>query len=584
MAKIIYTSNRDWNETLKEIYAKAGFNISGCHTDGENYFSICKKLNIDNFNFYQQNDDFVACNGTVIYKENFGEDALKLIFKDMYSKSISEIRRDIFGTYAVVLKLSGKACIFTDECGNYAMYYYKAGKEYLVSNTYYHIEKCVNEPIDSMALMEEISEYCIIDNKSPFRNIARLMDDEIIVVDLINNGIEIEKIPVNVYKLGSRDFDSVVSTIVERIKYYVRMQKLIHQRKILFVTGGLDSKLLLAGDMSLSCDTILGNWQGSPILMNTKMEDRCIAEIIAEELSLELERIDVEGGEREMLSSDTFNRLGEYAELYGNNSKWIEIFESKKFCFFDFGYYGEIVKAWDQLDEIYTEFMTIEEYVDFYMGRQKHTYINVTKEDNAEYKKYILDKHETLCKKYGLDMSSLSKEDCMFLYSRYRHHADVKCCNIANLYGYSVIHYTQKDLYDYITQTPYEYKEKGKLNIALTNALYPKLLDIPYFSHCHYIKYERDQMEFTDIKNTSFKEKTKRIVGNLIGEKAKAKIKSILKLRNSEREMVNEYVKKCNDLDMKKFMPFQIDNITFGNITDYLSYWSALCMIRSLKD
>ena len=67
--------------------------------------------------------------------------------------------------------------------------------------------------------------------------------------------------------------------------------------------------------------------------------------------------------------------------------------------FFDFGYYGEIVKAWDQLDEIYTEFMTIEEYVDFYMGRQKHTYINVTKEDNAEYKKYILDKHETLCKK-----------------------------------------------------------------------------------------------------------------------------------------------------------------------------------------
>ena len=57
-----------------------------------------------------------------------------------------------------------------------------------------------------------------------------------------------------------------------------------------------------------------------------------------------------------MLSSDTFNRLGEYAELYGNNSKWIEIFESKKFCFFDFGYYGEIVKAWDQLDEIYTEF------------------------------------------------------------------------------------------------------------------------------------------------------------------------------------------------------------------------------------
>ena len=97
------------------------------------------------------------------------------------------------------------------------------------------------------------------------------------------------------------------------------------------MTGGMDSRLTLAGDLAVDFAPILANWQGSPIYMNTKYDDYVVCEKIARENNLEFVSVDVSGDEPHAIDSSMLELLGEYATIYGNNLNWHEIFKTQFF-------------------------------------------------------------------------------------------------------------------------------------------------------------------------------------------------------------------------------------------------------------
>lgn len=578
MARIVLSNNTEWYQTIKDDYVNNNLKSDSLETCT---FNMCcfKKVHVNNSNFYYEEDDFIACNGTLLYKCSFGEEALKLLLNDLRTQSIKDVRKSLVGTFAVIYKINNIICAFIDESGSYALHYFSDNDNYIVSNRYYNIQKCCNQPINKLAMKEIMCERCILDNQSVFENIYRLMGNEQLIINLDSNTFEVCKVELNKYNYEFSSFDDAVSQLSEKMAHYANLQNLISSKKIIFMTGGLDSRIILAADMNAGIRPALGNWQGSPILMNSKQEDLQITNNIAEGLNLKSLEFDI-STEFEPISNELFDQIGEDALLYGGNRKWHSIFFEHKYDIYDFGFFGETIKGWDPLDAMYRTPFTLKEYVSFYLSRNTHNFVN--DDSDIEYREYIFSKHLKICEEANIDINNLSREDCMFLYYVYRTHADTKRVNLVNYYGYSFNLLAQKDLIDLINQIPYEYKQNAKVNLATTKKLYPDLLKYNYYSHCAFMSLNESEMQLVSNKNTSHISMVKKVISSMMSEKLKKKLIKFVR-NKSTQDVVLEYVKKSNSTNQNR-VPFSIDENTFTYTADYNIYWGFVCMMRILNE
>ena len=574
MSRIIITNSNEYFYELNNMNENCGLRLSGSISD-----TICftnyKKINVDNENFVEMLDGFIGVAGTLVYKGHFGSGSLEMMYEDYVARGIEYVRAHAFGTYVVAIQHGQELDLFIDESGNYAIYYYKKDGVYLITNLLYHIKKVTGDSIDSVTLIEELNEYCILDNRTYLSSTNRLMGNELISINSEINEIIITNVNMNEYTLGECSFEENVDVLAETIKKYAAVEKLISDNKVIFMTGGMDSRLTLAGDLAIDYVPVLANWQGSPIYMNTKYDDHVVCEKIAKEKNLEYISIDVSGDEPHAIDESMLQLLGEYATIYGNNLKWHKIFRSINNYFYDFGYFGETLKEWMPLNLSYHEKYTLDDYADLYLGRQKHIYTNVSKEMVQEYREVILEKLRKICKDHKIDCNNLSKEDCMLLYYYYRTHADTKMVNFANVYGYSINLYAQKELIDYINQTPYKFKESGRLNLALTKKLCETLLEIPYFSHCHYMNYISEKMILDDPTVTSISSRIKMALPKSL----KMLIKKMLGRncnQNDNLEVVNRF--NLREINVE-WLPGVNEN-TYSSVGEYKAYYDYYIMLK----
>lgn len=574
MSRMIITNSNEYFHKLNNMNKKCNFRLSGI-ISGVTSFANYKKINVDNENFVKMSDGFIGIAGTLLYKGQIGSSSLEEIYDDYITYGIKYVRANSFGTYVVAIQHEQEINLFIDESGNYAIYYYMHDSLYLITNLLYHIRKVTGDSIDVVTLMEELNEYCVLDNRTYLSSTKRLMGNELLTINLENNEINVTNVDMNEYTLGKYSFEKNVDVLAESIKKYAAMQKIISDNKVIFMTGGMDSRLTLAGDLAVDFAPILANWQGSPIYMNTKYDDYVVCEKIARENNLEFVSVDVSGDEPHAIDSSMLELLGEYATIYGNNLNWHEIFKTLECCFYDFGYFGETLKEWTPLELSYHDKYSLDDYSDLYLGRQKHNYINVDLEMVHEYRQAIIEKLRKICKEHKIDCNNLSKEDCMLLYYYYRTHADTKMVNFANIYGYSINLYAQKELIDYINQTPYEYKEDGKLNLALTKKLCEALLKIPYFSHCHYMNFIPEKMILDDPAVTSISSRFKRAIPKHI----KTILMKMLS-KNGNQNDISEVVEKFNlkKIDVE-WLP-KIDENTYSSVGEYKTYYDYYTMLK----
>lgn len=578
MGRIILSNNKSWVEILKKSQSIAGMRINSCmNAPGK---MLCYyKYRIDNENFYldSESEDYVATCGTLIYKNLFGKEALCSLLKDAKEKSIPLIRKDLMGNFFIVLRINGEVLAFTDEMGTYSVYYYEDDNtgDYIITNTFYHVQKCVNQKIRAYEYLENISIPSIFDEKSPFENIYRLKGNELF---RIKEGLFlIETIGLNTYQLENKEFDSNVKQIGDAFLKYANLRKKIPYECTLFLTGGVDSRLLLASYIAEKTSFLLGNWQGAPVDMNTHIEDWEISKELSKRFGLTIVGYDVSHdivSDLDVNYEETYERYGEYAAIYGNNRKWFEIFEKAENIHWDFGHLGEVFRDVEALESIFHENFSLYEFYHKFLRVQAADF---NFESDGQYTKQGLDsaiynKYLKYCEEEGINTNALTRNDCHRLHSIGMLHSDTLKGNMYNVDGFYTNIYSQKELFDYSISVNSEYKRNKRLILGLIDYIYPDLNSIQYYTRCHYMNYDDNNKCLVESRSSEIKTKVKSVLTKTsIGRDFfKNRYHQYeMKVYKNNKKYIDEYVLHLSKTNVLKSIGVTITGGTFTYLPHY---------------
>lgn len=229
MGKLLITNSPEWDGMLRKLFADSGFRESA-HTEcRDTRVTAWKKLCVNNCNFYSCGDDFAACAGTLIYKENFGEDALRMLYEDSRSMSVTELRKNLIGSYVAAIKNGDEIRVFVDETHIYKFYYYADGGKYILTSTFYYVEKCAKQPLHDDAFLEWLSRaYTTMSRQTPYYNVYKLCAREYFRINLSDGTFSVEKCPLNDYHCKFASREEAVNTLFERAKYISSLRSKIH--------------------------------------------------------------------------------------------------------------------------------------------------------------------------------------------------------------------------------------------------------------------------------------------------------------------------------------------------------------------
>ena len=195
MGKLLFTNNQDWENILRGIYSRNELNKNY----SSNGLTCYAKRYVDSENCYFDNDGVVAIIGTWAYLNDDNPFNLNVIYQDLKSedKGVDYVRKYLIGSYALAYIQDNKLRIFVDECHTYALYYYIGREGVVVTNTYYHVEKVSKQEFDETVFATMLASVGLCSNRTPFKNIYRLLENEYIEYDFAIHQAIIKKCDVH---------------------------------------------------------------------------------------------------------------------------------------------------------------------------------------------------------------------------------------------------------------------------------------------------------------------------------------------------------------------------------------------------
>lgn len=303
MGKLIISNNKKIIEKLSKTFLNVGFSENRKYNLPP-YITTFYKLNVKNDNVYCQDDFFVIVNGTAIYKNQFGYKALKFLLDDYrqlikkYSNEevIRKLREKLIGNYVVVIGSVKSSCCFVDETGSYA-FYYSSGSDFLATQTFYHVAKNSSNKINKYAVFEKMIRGNMSAKDTYFDGVTRLLADEILELHFENNGLVVRTVKCNLndYTCTVIDENEYIEKLKTEIEHLAMMRHALlnNSKTLMFVTGGLDSRLELSLHLKFKEEVILGYWAGNDIITNGTKEDLEISQKIAVAINAPFKFFDV---------------------------------------------------------------------------------------------------------------------------------------------------------------------------------------------------------------------------------------------------------------------------------------------------
>ncbi|ERI68235.1 hypothetical protein HMPREF1548_04148 [Clostridium sp. KLE 1755] len=586
---MLISNEKKFFSILHEMFVSSGFtryyrkksdNLDECYYE---------KLCIHNENFLEiSKEESIASVGTLIYNGSIGKKALKSFYIDYLNEGM-KVRKKALGCYCIVLHVKEQYIIFTDYDGRYALYYYYDLDKFLITCQYTHIAMAIDAEVNNMALIEKGIQYCNLGKDTPFQKVFRLCGYEYIA---INNGkFQISECGNLWDKFSVNESEDNLYKICCSIEQTELQYNQVFRNKTICMTGGLDSRVVLAAMIKGDDKPDIVSWQGKGLIFNSFKQDRDICERIVQELRLNIKKPDynldykIEG---EIKKEVLIKRLGELISIYGGNQDFFQQFEDGYFGeYVTFGYFGEPLRSNDKLDPVYHENFSLENYLDdFYINSK---YSNKIK-NWREYKKYIYSKLTYLTNKLGINKEFLTQEECMLLHYYYRTLADNQVCQLANIYCYSTQILAEYEVRKFILVTAYKQKKNASLQIACINKLCPQLTKIPLFSHCRMRRINTEELRIEDKGITEIEYYMKKNIEK-IGKKyvpglydkmwgLYSKIMNPINLPSINRKITEyylEYIEKNKNERINLDNIFNLEECEWDDLIPWLYFMTVIC-------
>lgn len=485
MGRLLVTNDSVWRNQLDVIFQNSGFGIN-CEFQEINAY---KKLNYPVINYARAGDGYIAACGTYIYKEMGGADALCAIYEDIKMNGIEKVRRNIIGSCAICLKQNDVIKIFIDESNTYRFYYYVEGNRYLCTNSAYHIAKTINASINEDHFLMYGVCRVLSGDRSMYNGVKQLSVGKVIVIQ--NGKVKTENLQVTRKKYKFENKDEALKVLKEKIDEILRARKAVLKNNLLFLTGGVDSRLEFAMHLSNKEKLCTAYWRGKDLITNGTEEDKKLCQQMSEDHSVKFTFFDVSEDIDKSISSININRTnkyGDYSFVYAGNTKILSIFENmdRNIDFINYGIADEALRDMPDFEAQYTKEYTCEKLAsDMFMryNLQNEIFIKERKRAACLIAEEIRSDFE-----YG-NNPTLSIEEAVHIFTCRRAYPDTGMTNFSNLFSNSFPIVMSPEVLDVINSVPYDWKKGSFLSLALTEVYRKELLTYPYYTHHHFEKY-----------------------------------------------------------------------------------------------
>ena len=500
MGKLIICSQKENLIKMKRIIQ--GFSENGNVEGTFGYLTTYSKLRVATENICQGENSFAAGTGTFIYKSKTGKDALFDILSDF--NDVNNMQNNIYGSFCIIVYKNSCLNIFTDASSTYNIYYYLSGGNIILSNTYYHVACCLDEVINNGIGLTENWLRSAIDGTTPIKYIYKLMGNQ--VIKYRDHKWCISKV------YNKSNTKNVANLASFALKMYRCLPKVFESCGV-FLTGGQDSRLSLALLLAIDMPTTLYYGIGDSSDTATQQEDLNIVEQIAKTFSLPINKMNWKNSDQ--INIDQYlKKYGELFMCYNMNKNVMREFEEKiKTELVAFGYFGEVYRTIEAIEEYKKDNFTLDEFVD-------ELYLKTSAElfNEGAYKEYrtiIKKQYEEICGIKEIDPNHLTKNDFQKLNTVYRQRWDTQMNNFANQFFYSLPLFGNKMLTDQAEQVTYNDRLNSKFLMKCIGDLEPMLLQVPFFSHIKAKTFNPITYELTDKEVTAkVKDKIRTIVHN----------------------------------------------------------------------
>lgn len=497
MGRLLVCNDVGWSNGIKDIFNSTGLKIS-CE-DGS--VTAYKKRCVNNRNYKKIHDKSVICVGTWTYKEKSGSEGLDKLYKDVFEKQlpIVKIREELLGTYCCVIKSDDYIKIFVDETHTYAMYYYIAmDGRFIITNTYYHIEKFAAQPLDIEILKLIIAKVGLSSRRTVYKNIYRLMENEILEIHTKENKVNVLQLHNNIYTYNFSSYDEMIKHLSVTAEKVSRGLSSASGETLLFATGGADSRLKLALDSYIGKKVRLAYWGGNNVITNGTRNDWDVNNQISEKLNLSTIYFDVSEKFQESLGSikkDICDLYGEYTTIYANNTKWHSIFEKihkdhPNVYEIEMGYDPDVFREIDIIENSYKQPYSIEKLINYGFLRSGLFNVVFTKDKEL----YDLIESDISNQMIGINKRDITLKDAVNIFNFARLDMGSRLVNMINEYYFCCNLLYSKPLWEIALQIPYEYKKDSHISISLINKWKPELLHIPIYSQNHFMVTDTKKM------------------------------------------------------------------------------------------
>ncbi len=570
MGKFYLTNNPLWSDKISAILSNVGFKLSGTDFVNGTFLSVYKKLSVDNYNLYKNNDNYVATTGTLIYKGKIGKDALESIMNDYiaFECDINRVRFNCMGSFCLIIKVGNIIDICVDELQSYYVHYYIKDDYFFVTPQAYHIARITPIELDEISVAQKVACRTIPDDRTPFRGVHRLLSNEKLQIHCNTREVNVVNIGVNNYctrQLSSNE------KMLQALKHYAQNKSSVFETTGIFCTGGLDSRSVVAVNMwsksNFKHQVELFNWKSDDESIPAAIADTLICQDISENFGIPLRVIDCTDPKIYenivSINSSEFDKYGEMIGFHAGNQKYHQMLADDLLPdFIEYGCGGEVANQ-TLREEAYSE--SYEDLVEFYL---KYTSSIVYKHVGEEsYRKLWSASWNKRMDILGISPNHLSNDDCTDIFNFYVLNENVDHINVTNLYRFSTSMFSQKEVFDNLSCLPYKEKDAGHMSLYIVDNFYPELLKIPFYSHR-----KEQTVEFTTLRfvvestRKSFKDKIKgnKLIGSIAGNIAEH-IHEVYPHDKSakDRNYRRKLYKLCKELGENKVKMNSFSEITY---------------------
>jgi len=189
-----------------------------------------------------ENGDFCAATGTLLYRNTMGESALKGLLADHRGAGIDWT--EIFGQYAIILWVDGKLELIGDPVGTYPVWYDDASTA--ISSSFLAIANAVETlSIDPQCVYEYVFQGTTYGDRTLFREIRlHAAREPLALGDTVTSSPFHKAVPTDV--LNAPIEEHLERNLANLHRYYDAIAACFGDRVDTALSGGYDSRLTLA--------------------------------------------------------------------------------------------------------------------------------------------------------------------------------------------------------------------------------------------------------------------------------------------------------------------------------------------------